>query len=158
VRFLWFGKKKKVRVSEPEITPELTEVFSVTNFVLVNNPIPATTSTYLTDQSINSIVLSVLTEEHSPSAVAAQEFFQERGANLLPLRDFASYPTRGLSARVKEGDLDRTVLIGPAEVIALATTPFCAEITEASRTDPDGVIVAIDGIAYVSYTVTSEMV
>lgn len=159
MRFLWFGKKKK-SAPEIELTPtrEPEEVFSVTGYQCVSSPITGSKSVELTHQVINSVVLSLLSEEHSPADIAAQEFFQQQGANVLPVRDYSSNSERGLSARVEDGDTTRTVLIGSPEVIARATTPFCSEIAAAVESVPDSKVVAIDGIAYATYSITRELI
>ena len=108
--------------------------------------------------SINSAILSILSQANSPADVAAQEFFQERGAVVLPISDYSFAPDRGFSARVIDGEIKRTVLIGNPEVIARATTPFSASIAAAVLSDPTSFVVAIDGIAYANFGISKEVI
>ena len=160
MRFLWFGKKKSqssapVKVKE-ERTPE--EVFSVSGFVIESNPEPATKNTELSHSTINSLILSVLSQASSPADIAGQEFFQARGAIVLPIDDNSFSAERGFSARVRDGEKNRTVLIGPAPVITRATTPLCNSLASAIAADNSLFVVAIDGIAYAAFGIGSELI
>ena len=159
MRFLWFGKRKKSApvVDLPEVR-EPQEVFSVADYTCVNSPIKGGKGVELSNQLIDSMVLSLLSKENSPADIAAQEFFQQKGANLLEVRDYSSSSERGLGGRVEEGGTSRTVLIGRATTIARATTPFCEEIVAAVAATPDCKVVAIDGIAYATYSITRELI
>jgi len=158
MRFLWFGKKKQtVLAPDVEVVREPQEFFSVTGFVAVASPMGGSKNTELSHQFINSVILTLLSQEHSPAALAAQEYFQESGANLLPLRDYSNSSERGISGRVEHDGTLRTVLIGPAATIARATTPFASEITEAVSASPEVKVVAIDGIAYAAYSISREV-
>ncbi len=152
------GKKKAKQAPPVEPIREPEEIFSVEDFISVNNPITGSNKTVLTDEVINSAILSLLSQDHSPANLAAQTFFQSRGANLLPTTDYSFKPARGYSARVQDGDLQRTVLIGAPIVVAKATVPFSEAIALAVAENPKSVVVAIDGIAYASYQITSEWV
>jgi len=50
-----------------------------------------------------------------------------------------------------------TVLIGPPAVISKASVPFHQELTAAISASQEIFIVAIDGIAYAAFTISSEM-
>lgn len=158
MRFLWFGKKKVPRKVPAETIREPQEVFSVADFISVNNPISGSNKTGLTDDEINSAIFSLLSNDHSPANLAGQTFFQSRGAILLPTSDYSFNPTRGYSTRIQDGDLQRTVLIGAPVVVARSTTPFCEAIALAVVQNPNCFVVAIDGIAHASYQITSEWV
>ena len=160
MRFLWFGKKKAPQILAPEVEIARTpvEVFSVSGFVIESNPVPGNKNTELSHGTINSMILSVLSEASSPADVAAQEFFQERGANVLPINSYSFSAERGFSSRVVDGAITRTVLIGPVEAISRATTPFCPSIAAATQSSPESFVVAIDGIAYAAFTLRSELV
>ena len=162
MKFLWFGKKKKAApIAETEAVREPQEVFSIVGFQCISTPLSGTKaqkSLELSHQVINSMILSLVSQEHSPAYIAAQEFFQEQGANVLPVRDYSFTAERGLSARVQDAEVTRTVLIGPAKVIAHATTPFNESIAEAVLATPDCSVVAIDGIAYATYSINHELI
>ena len=158
MRFLWFGKKKVATTPTLETIREPQELFTVTDFIAISNPIIGSSKTELTDEVINSAIFSLLSNDHSPASVAAQIFFQSQGAILLPTVDYSFSPARGCSARMNDGDIQRTVLIGPPVVIARATIPFCQKIADAAAANPDCSIVAIDGVAYASYQITREWV
>ncbi len=168
MRFLWFRKKKKAAPPvEIEVVREPEEVFSVIDFQCITNPVAGSSPSNhskslngieLSAQEIDSLILSLLSQAHSPADIAAQEFFQERGANVLPVRDYSFSPERGYSGRVQEADATRTVLIGGAAVIARATTPFCEEIAAAVIETPNAKVVAIDGIAYAIYSIDRELI
>jgi len=159
MRFLWFGKKAaKVSPVEVEVERTPVEVFSVSGFVIESNPTPENKKTELSHSTINSMVLSVLSQATSPADIAAQEFFQERGANVLPINSYSFSADRGFSARVVDGETTRTVLVGPVEAITRATTPFCQSIQAATQVNPEAFVVAIDGIAYAAFTLSSEMI
>ena len=158
MRFLWFGKKKAPSKAPVETIREPQEIFSVTDFISVNNPITGSSKTELTDDLINSAIFSLLSNDHSPANLAGQTFFQSRGAILLPTSDYSFNPARGYSARIQDRDLQRTVLIGAPVVVARATTPFCEAIALAIVQNPNCFVVAIDGIAYASYQIISEWV
>jgi hypothetical protein len=104
------------------------------------------------------MILSVLSQATSPADIAAQEFFQERGANLFPINSYTFTAERGFSSRVVDGATTRTVLIGPVEAITRVTTPFCPSIAAAIQGNPDSFVVAIDGIAYAAFTLGSELI
>jgi hypothetical protein len=160
MRFLWFGKVK-VKESPPletEKERELEEVYSVVGFTCETNPLPATKNTQLHLEEINSLILSVLSQANSPADIAAQEFFQAHGANLLPVEGFTYSIERGYSSRVRDEKTLRTVLIGPAPIIARASTPFCDVISAAIAENPLAFVVAVDGIAYATYSITKELV
>lgn len=159
MRFLWFGRKKKVAplVDLPEVR-EPQEVFSVADYICVNSPMKGGKGVELSSQLIDSLILSLLSKENSPADVAAQEFFQQKGANLQEVRDYSSHPERGSSARVVDAGTTRTVLIGRATTIARAATPFCEEIVAAVAATPDCKVVAIDGIAYATYSINRELI
>ena len=160
MKFLWFGKKKvkkELRLEvEKEREPE--EVYSVVGFTCETNPMAAAKNTQLHLEVINPLILSVLSTANSPADVAAQEFFQAHGANLLPAEGFTYSAERGYSSRVLDEKTLRTVLIGPAPVIARASTPFCSVISAAIADNPQAFVVAVDGIAYASYSITKELV
>jgi hypothetical protein len=158
MRFLWFGKKKAPRKAPVETIREPQEVFSVTDFISINNPITGSSKTGLTDDVINSAIFSLLSQDHSSANLAAQTFFQSRGAILLPTSDYSYNPARGYGARIQDGDLQRTILIGAPVVIMKATTPFCEAISQAVTQNSDCFVVALDGIAYASYRISSEWV
>ena len=159
MRFLWFGKKKSVSkpevVVEPKREPE--EIFSVTGYICETNPIAGTKNAELNAHTINSLILSIYSQAHDPADVAAQEFFQERGAILLPVTDYSMNAERGISARVFDGDVKRTVLVGSPTVISRASTPFSDAIASAVAANPRSLVVAIDGIAYANFEVTKEI-
>jgi len=159
MRFRWFGKKKKFApiVDLPEVR-EPQEVFSVADYTCINSPIKGGKGVELSSQLIDSLILTLLSKEDSPADLAAQEFFQQKGANLLETRDYSHSAERGSSARVEDAGTTRTVLIGRATTIARATTPFCGEIVAAVAATPDCKVVAIDGIAYATYSITRELI
>ncbi len=160
MRFLWFGKKKVKAepLLEVEIEREPEELFSVVGFMCETNPIASAKNTQLHLEVINSLILSVLSEANSPADIAAQEFFQAHGANVLPTNDYVYNQERGYSARVQDENTLHTVLIGPAPVIARASTPFCDAIGTAIESNPGAFVVAIDGIAYASFSITKELI
>ena len=158
MRFLWFGKKKAAPAVEVEVVREPQEVYSVTGFICETNPMSGAKNTELRADTINSMILSVLSHASSPSDIAAQEFLQERGAIVLPTSDYSFSAERGFCARVSDEGVTRTVLLGSPEVIARATTPFCKDIAAAVSENPDCLVVAIDGIAYASFGITKELV
>jgi hypothetical protein len=159
MRFLWFGKKKVKAAQVSSAAEEARqEVYSVSGFICETNPDPTSRGSELNAHTINSAILSVLSEASSPADLAAQEFFQERGAIVLPISEYGFTAERGFSARVIEGDIKRTVLIGNPVVIALATTPFCPSIKAAVTAEPGSFVVAIDGIAYASFGITKEFI
>jgi hypothetical protein len=160
MRFLWFGKKKvkPTPVLEVEKEREPEEVYSVVGFTCETNPIATAKNTQLHLEVINSLILSVLSQANSPADLAAQEFFQAHGANVLPTDGFTYSAERGYSSRVRDEKTLRTVLIGPAPVIARAATPFCRAISTAIAENPNALVVAVDGIAYASYSITKELV
>jgi len=159
MRFLWFGKKKaKVTPTPPAPEVAKQEVYSVVGFICESNPDPSSRGSELNPHIINSAILSILSQANSPADVAAQEFFQERGAVVLPISDYSFAPDRGFSARVIDGEIRRTVLIGNPEVIARATTPFSASIAAAVLSDPTSFVVAIDGIAYANFGISKEVI
>ena len=160
MRFLWFGKKKAKESSAPtpETPRELQESFSVSGFAMESNPVAGTKNSELSHQTINSLALSVLSQAHHDSDKAAQEFFQERGAIVLPISSYSFNAERGFSARVQDGEISRTVLIGPVAEIARATTPFCPSIAAATAQHPEAFVIAIDGIAYATFTISRELI
>ena len=160
MKFLWFGKKK---VSpQPAITIEIVaepqEIYSVTGYVCDTNPLDGTKNTQLNVELIHSMALSVLSQTSTPADIAAQEFFQQHGANALPIADFAFSTDRGFSARVSEMGVQRTILIGAPEVIARVSAPFSLKIAAAALENADGFVVAIDGIAYASFAIAKEII
>jgi hypothetical protein len=159
MRFLWFGKKKSAEVApiEEREAPTPVEVFSISNFVIESNPQPTVKGTELSHQAIHSLALSILAQNSKPADIAAQEFFQERGATLLPVSDFTSSADRGYSGRVRDGQTIRNVLIGAPSVISRATTPWCESIIAATRDSTNTSVIAVDGIAYAAFTITSEL-
>ncbi len=162
MRFLWFGKKKEAKAPvEVEVTREPQEVYSIIGYQCLTAPLSGTKAlknVELSHQVINSMILTLVSQEHSPAYIAAQEFFQEQGANVLPVRDYSFNAERGLSGRVQDAEVTRTVLIGPAPVIARATTPFNAAIADAVLATPESSVVAIDGIAYATYSINCELI
>jgi hypothetical protein len=160
MKFLWFGKKKAAPATAPESVEALEpqEVFSVNGFAIESNPESGNKKTELSHQTINSMALSVLAQASGASDLAAQEFFQERGANVLPIASYTFSAERGFSARVQDGNTSHTVLIGPVGVISKATTPFCASIAAATAQNPDSFVVAIDGIAYAVFSISRELI
>jgi len=160
MRFLWFGKKKVKPTPVLEIAKEREpeEVYSVVGFTCETNPVATAKNTQLHLEVINSLILSVLSQANSPADIAAQEFFQAHGANILPTNDFTYNSERGYSSRVQDDKTLRTVLIGPPDVIARAATPFCKAISAAILGTPEAFVVAIDGIAYASYSISKELV
>ena len=163
MRFLWFGKKKvsTAPTAEVEVTREPQEVYSIVGYQCLTAPLAGTKALKnleLSRQAINSLILTLVSQEHSPAYIAAQEFFQEQGANHLPIRDYSFSAERGLSGRVQDDEVTRTVLIGPAKVIARATTPFHDAIAEAVLASLEISVVAIDGIAYATYSINCELI
>ena len=157
MRFLWFGKKKNKIVAEPKREP--VEVFSVDNFVLVTHPLGNTAGTALSSEVICSCIFSVIVNEESVASKAVQDFLQERGAMPLASSEYTHSSSQGYAARVKHQDSDKsaTILIGPPAVISKASVPFHQEITAAIAASQEIFIVAIDGIAYAAFTISSEM-
>jgi len=157
VRFLWFGKKKSKTVGEPQREP--VQVFSVDNFVLVTHPLGNTAGTALSSEVICSCIFSVIVNEDSVASKAVQDFLQERGAMRLASSEYTHSSSQGYAARVKHQDSGKssTVLIGPPAVISKASVPFHQEITAAISASQEIFIVAIDGIAYAAFTISSEM-
>ena len=161
MRFLWFGRKRKAdrkAQSAPAVVREPQEVFSVNDFVVVNSPLAGSKATALSTEKIDSLILSLVSEVHAPADIAVQEFFQERGAEKYLVTNFSHNPARGLGGRISDASAKRMVLIGPAPVISRATTPLCKELAEVVNNNPNALLVAIDGIAYATYTVTSELI
>lgn len=158
MKFLWFGKKKSApkpeAMQEPIREPE--EVFSVTGFICETNPIAGTKNAALNAHTINSLILSIYSQSHELADVAAQEFFQERGAIALPVTDYSINAERGISARIFDGDVKRTVLVGPPAAISRASTPFCETIAAGVAAAPTSLVVAIDGIAYANFEITKD--
>ena len=158
MRFLWFGKKKPpALVASTELEAIQVESFSVIGFVSEPNPLVGGKASQLEAETIHSCILSLLKGANSPADLAAQEFFQERGAIVLPIVDYSFTPDRGSSARVVDGDRTRTVLMGAAEVIARASAPFSPAIAGAVAQNPQCFVAAIDGVAYASFAVVSEL-
>ena len=172
--FLWFGKKKKatrtVLVEAPEPAKPI-EVFSVENYLCDTNPLGNSGKSGASELShalINSVILTLLSQGNSPAEIAAQEFFQQRGAIELPISDYSFTPDRGYSARIDDGDGQRTVLIGAPAVVQRATTPLSAMLASAINGEAsEGIapkassakyLVAIDGIAYVSFEICSSII
>jgi len=158
MKFLWFGKKKAAKQVEVTPPPAPQEVYSVVGYICETNPEAGAKNTELPAQFINSAILSILSKAHSPADIAAQEFFQERGANLLPVSDYSFSAERGFSGRIQDGDIRRTVLIGPASVIARVTTPLSNSLASAAANNSDLFVVAIDGIAYAAFGITKELI
>ena len=161
MRFLWFGRKRRAdrkTQSQTVVVREPQEVFSVNEFVVVNSPLAGSKTTALTTEKIDSLILSLVSEVHTPADIAVQEFFQEKGAEKYLVTNFSHNPARGLGGRVSDESGKRMVLIGPAPVISRATTPLCSELSEVVSNNPNALLVAIDGIAYATYTVTSEFI
>jgi hypothetical protein len=158
MRFLWFGKKKTVKPVETPPPPTPQEVYSVIGYICETNPEAGAKNTELSAQLINSAILSILSQANSPADIAAQEFFQERGANVLPISDYSFSAERGFSGRIQDGDIERTVLIGPASVIARVTTPLSNSLASAAANNPDLFVIAIDGIAYAAFGITKEFI
>lgn len=158
MKFLWFGKKKASKQVEVTPPPAPQEVYSVVGYICETNPEAGAKNTELPAQFINSAILSILSKAHSPADIAAQEFFQERGANLLPVSDYAFSAERGFSGRIQDGEIKRTVLIGPTSVISRVTTPLSSSIANAAASNPDLFVVAIDGIAYAAFGITKEII
>ena len=157
MRFLWFGKKKNKTVTEPSREP--VEVFSVDNFVLVTHPLGNAVGTALSSEVICSCIFSVIVHEESVASKAVQDFLQERGAMPLASSEYTHSSSQGYAARVKHQDSDKssTVLIGPPAVISKASVPFHPEISAAIAASQEIFIVAIDGITYAAFTISSEM-
>ena len=158
MKFLWFGKKKAAKQVDVTPPPAPQEVYSVVGDICETNPEAGAKNTELPAQLINSAILSILSKSHSPADIAAQEFFQERGANLLPVSDYAFSAERGFSGRIQDGEIKRTVLIGPTSVISRVTTPLSSSIANAAASNPDLFVVAIDGIAYAAFGITKEII
>ena len=158
MRFLWFGKRKPpTPVASTELEAIQEEIYSVIGFVCETNPLAGAKGSQLEAATIHSCILSLLKGASSPADLAAQEFFQERGAIVLPIVNYSFSPDRGFSARVVDGAITRTVLMGPAEVIARAAAPFSPAIAGAVAENPSCFVIAIDGIAYASFAVISEL-
>ncbi len=157
MRFLWFGKKKSKRVDEAP--RELVQVFNVDNFVLVTHPLGNTVGTALSTELVCSCIFSVIMNEDSVASKAVQDFLQERGGVPLSSSEYTHSSSQGYAARVKHQDSDKSsaVLIGPPAVISKATVPFHQEITDTIEASGEIFIVAIDGIAYAAFTISSEM-
>lgn len=160
MRFLWFGKKKhNPKVETPtETVAEIQEVFSVVGYVCDTDPMAGAKFTQLSAELVNSMALTVLAQADSPADLAAQEFFQEHGANVLPISDYAFSADRGFSARVTDNELQRTILIGTPDVIARVSAPFSEKIATAAKDNADGFVIAIDGIAYASFAISKEII
>ena len=158
MKFLWFGKKKASKQVEVTPPPAPLEVYSVVGYICETNPEAGAKNTELSAQLINSAILSILSQANSPADIAAQEFFQERGANILPLSEYAFNAERGFSGRILDGSIKRTILIGPARVIARVTTPFSGTLLNAVASSPEQFVVAIDGIAYATFGITKEII
>lgn len=160
MKFLWFGKKKAAPeiVVEPELTPEPQEIYSVIGYVCDTNPLDGVKNTQLNAELIHSMALSVLSQTSSPADIAAQEFFQQHGANALPISDYSFTADRGLSARVSEMGVQRTILIGTPEIIARVSAPFSPKIVAAVLSNADCFVVAIDGIAYASFAIAKDII
>ncbi len=160
MKFLWFGKKKGVveAAVEPELIAMPREVYSVVGYVCDPNPLAGTKNTELEPDFINSLILSLLSMADSQADITAQEFFQEHGANILPISDYAFSSERGFSARVGDAGTQRTILIGSPTAIARVSAPFSAKIAAAAVENADGFIVAIDGIAYASFAIAKELI
>ena len=159
MRFLWFGKRKVT--SQPaianKIVAESQEIYSVIGYVCDTNPLDGTKNTQLSAGLIHSMALSVLAQTNSPAEIATQEFFQQHGANVLPISDYAYSADRGFSARVTDSGIQRTILIGSPCAIALVSAPFSAKISAAAKENADGFVIAIDGIAYASFAIAKEI-
>ena len=158
MRFLWFGKKKPLKPVEITPPPAPQEVYAVSGYVCETNPEAGAKNTELSAQLINSAILSILSQANSPADIAAQEFFQERGANILPISDYSFSGERGFSGRILDGEIKRTVLIGPVEVIARVTTPLNRSLANTIESNPGSFVVAIDGIAYAAFGITKELI
>jgi len=157
MRFLWFGKKK-VKTFE-EHRGESLEVFSVDNFVLVTHPLGNSEDTALSSEVICSCIFSVILNEDSVASKAVQDFLQERGAMPLTTSEYTHSSSQGYAARVKHQDSEKssTVLIGPPAVISKASVPFHQEISSAIEGTQEVFIVAIDGIAYAAFSISSKI-
>ena len=155
--FLWFGKKKSKKAEEAP--REIVEVFNVDNFVLVTHPLGNSAGTALSTEVICSSIFSVIANEDSVASKAVQDFLQERGAMPLTSSEYTHSSSQGYAARVKHQDSDKssTVLIGPPAVISKASVPFHPEINDAIAASKEIFIVAIDGITYAAFTISSEM-
>jgi hypothetical protein len=155
--FLWFGKKKSKKIEEAP--REIVEVFNVDNFVLVTHPLGNSAGTALSTEVICSSIFSVIANEDSVASKAVQDFLQERGAMPLTSSEYTHSSSQGYAARVKHQDSDKssTVLIGPPAVISKASVPFHPEINDAIAASQEIFIVAIDGITYAAFTISSEM-
>ena len=158
MKFLWFGKKKAATPVEVAPRPLPQEIYSVSGYVCETNPAAEAKNTELNAQLINSAILSILSQGGSPADTAAQEFFQERGANVLPISEYVFSAERGFSGRILDGQIKRTVLIGPAAVIARVTTPLSGALANAVASSPEQFLVAIDGIAYAAFGISKELI
>ena len=158
MRFLWFGKKRApAAVNQPESTPPPQDVYSVVGYVCDTDPLAGAKNTQLSAELILSMSLTVLAQSSSPADIAAQEFFQVHGAHSLPISDYAFSADRGISAHVTNNGDQKTILIGTPEVIARVSAPFSPKIAAAALANTDGFVVAIDGIAYVSFAIAKEI-
>ena len=157
MHFLWFGKKKsKSAIDAPQ---ELVQVFNVDNFVLLTHPLGNAADTALSAEFICSCIFSVIVNEDSVASKAVQNFLQERGAIIFSTSEYTHSSSQGYAARVSHPDTQKssTVLVGPPTVISKATVPFHQEITDAIAASQEIFIVAIDGITYAAFTISSEM-
>ena len=164
MKFLWFAKKKVAaqsiatheKVEKVEMVAEPREIYSLVGYICDTNPLIGSKNTELTLDSINSMIFTALSKSNSAADIAAKDFFEKEGAILLPISDYEFSADRGVSARVTESGAQRTILIGSPIAIARVSAPFSEKISAAVKDNGDGLLVAIDGIAYASYTISKD--
>lgn len=160
-----FGRKEKVStLKKSGYTP--TESFSITDLVIVTNPLGNVKGTVLDDGVIRSCIASVLKNQGTKinnlivDHMKAPYDFLSTGYSHNTERGYAAV-VRDYSGDHAALPVDRRVLIGSASFVRHATTDLHADLAAVINRDlpVDSTLhlAAIDGIAYAAIVIKREM-
>jgi hypothetical protein len=175
------GNKGASSVSSADVEAQQAPVaptwhHSLTEITIVTDPLGNTPGTHLDRDFIFSIIASIASEiSHSdladPISALSIEIAAKAAAEGLVLTrhevvGLTFEPSLGFAARLSAHSKKYTVLLGAQAAVARASTPFHEEIlasvsnalpTATESFKAERYVLAIDGIAYVALTTSSEL-
>jgi len=175
--FSFFKRRSKTTSPAPELLP-LPKAWhhALTEIAIVTDPLGNTPGTHLDRDFLFSIITSITSEIScsdlaDPISALSNEIAAKAAAEGIVIAHYEVVgltfePSLGFAARLSAHSKKYTVLLGGQAAVARASTPFHEEIlafignelpVSTETLKANRYVLAIDGIAYVALTTSSEL-
>jgi Cu+-exporting ATPase len=143
------------------LTEGVMNVQEATISVAAGKVLGASFAATVTEVNILASALAIESQNNHPIALSISRFALSKGAQSLPVSDFAVTPGSGAAGRVKIGEQAPVVLIGSPAAVAHSSTDFHPDIKKGiEQAELAGLTIAVlawDGVAVAVFAVGDQL-